>query len=121
MAYWIVEDHGFCGQYYRCSNCSNVWIDTYEDIPEDTCPKCGVSINKDKTKYIDKPKKNKTKTNTETCRCLKTEDYKEYWGQWIECDCGFTSNVEHAKYCGGCGKEIEVVGVKPSEWEGLSI
>lgn len=52
------------------------------------------------------------------CKCLKTEDYKEYWGQWIICECGFESNVEYAKYCGGCGKEIEVTGIKPSEWEG---
>ena len=57
MAYWIVEDHGFCGQYYRCSYSRNVWIDTYEDIPEGTCPKCGRPINEDKTKYVDKPKK----------------------------------------------------------------
>ena len=56
MAHWIVEDHGFCGKFYRCSNCRNVLIDTHEYIPENTCPKCGIHINKDKTKYIDKPK-----------------------------------------------------------------
>ncbi len=111
MAYWIVEDHGFCGLYYRCSNCRNVWIDTYEDIPKGTCPRCGCIINEDKTKYIDKPKKHKIETNTETCRCLETEFYDEYWGKWLECECGYTSNTASAKYCGGCGKKIEVIGV----------
>lgn len=76
MAYWIVEDHGFCGQHYRCSNCRNVWIDTYEDIPENACPKCGRPINQNKTKYIDKPKKHKTETNTDN-RCVRIFDLKQ--------------------------------------------
>lgn len=53
--------------------------------------------------------------NKETCKCLKTEFKDEYWGYWVECECGFTSNVEYATYCGGCGKKIEVVRTKTFE------
>ena len=47
----------------------------------------------------------------ETCRCLKTKSCDEYWGKWLECECGYTSNTTGAKYCGGCGKKIEVIGI----------
>lgn len=46
----------------------------------------------------------------EICKCFKSEDKDEYWGYWLECECGYNSNVEHATYCGGCGKKIEVIG-----------
>ena len=44
------------------------------------------------------------------CNCLETDDKYEYWGYWNVCECGF-NNIEGAKYCGGCGKKINVIGV----------
>lgn len=44
------------------------------------------------------------------CNYLETDDKYEYWGYWVVCECGF-NNVEGAKYCGGCGKKINIVGV----------
>lgn len=44
-------------------------------------------------------------------KCFKSVFKDEYWGYWLECECGYKSNVDGADYCGGCGKKIEVVGV----------
>lgn len=44
------------------------------------------------------------------CNCQRTEDMDEYYGYWIECECGFKSNTNGADYCGGCGKRIRVTG-----------
>lgn len=44
------------------------------------------------------------------CNCLETDDKYEYWGYWNICECGF-NNIEGAKYCGGCGKKINIVGI----------
>ena len=48
----------------------------------------------------------------ETCNGLKTEYQDEYWGYWIKCECGYGGNLDDAKYCGGCGKKIQIVGTK---------
>lgn len=58
MAHWIIDDHGFGGQYYRCSECGDSWCDIYDDhLSEDNCPSCGASIIHDETEYIEKKKK----------------------------------------------------------------
>lgn len=58
MAHWIIDDHGFGGQYYRCSECGKGWCDIYSDVSmEENCPNCGVSINEDENEYIEKKKK----------------------------------------------------------------
>lgn len=54
-----------------------------------------------KTVY-DQPKLNKYANCTLT-------GYDEYWGKWLECECGYKNNTDGAKYCGGCGKLIKVV------------
>ena len=48
--------------------------------------------------------------NAEFCDCFKSEDKDEYWGHWIKCECGYDANTTAAKFCGGCGKKINVVG-----------
>jgi len=54
MAHWIIEDYGFGGQIYRCSNCRESWNDLYYDIIlKDSCPACGEPINEDEDEYID--------------------------------------------------------------------
>ena len=61
MAHWIIEDHGFGGQYYRCSECRESWCDIYKDVSmEETCPHCGAPINEDENEYLE----NKTKLRT---------------------------------------------------------
>lgn len=47
---------------------------------------------------------------TNYCNCERTKDKDEYWGYWIECECGYKSNTDGATYCGGCGKRIRVIG-----------
>lgn len=44
------------------------------------------------------------------CKCMKTKDKDEYWGYWLECECGYKSNTDGATYCGGCGKKIKIIG-----------
>ena len=58
MAHWIIEDKGFGGQWFRCSECGYSYNDTYEDHAYDEpCPGCGAVINDDENEYIsNKPK-----------------------------------------------------------------
>lgn len=57
MAHWIIDDHGFGGQYYKCSECGDSWCDIYNDhLSDDNCPSCGAEINHDATEYIEKKK-----------------------------------------------------------------
>lgn len=54
MAHWIIEDMGFGGQCYTCSNCIETYLDTFKDVSgEDYCPNCGEHIDVDKTEYIE--------------------------------------------------------------------
>lgn len=48
----------------------------------------------------------------ESSQCYESDDKLEYWGFWIECECGYSRNTKGAKFCGGCGKKINVIGVK---------
>ena len=58
MAHWIIDDHGFGGQYYRCSECGESWCDIYSDVSmNENCPNCGAPMNEDETEYIEKKKK----------------------------------------------------------------
>ena len=58
MAHWIIEDYGFGGQIYRCSNCRNAWNDLYyDDILKDNCPECGEPIDEDANEYVEEVKK----------------------------------------------------------------
>lgn len=58
MAHWIIDDHGFGGVTYICSECRESWNDIYSDVSmEENCPNCGVSINNDENEYMEKKKK----------------------------------------------------------------
>lgn len=52
MAHWIIEDQGFVGTYYTCSECGEYFWDIFElpDISE--CPKCHAKMDKD-NEYIE--------------------------------------------------------------------
>lgn len=61
MAHWIIEDHGFGGQIYTCSECRESWNDIYSNVSMDeTCPNCGALINEDETEYIENNKRSKS-------------------------------------------------------------
>lgn len=48
MAHWIIIDHGFGGQDYRCSNCRSSWNTIFEDPGQwDKCPNCGEKMDED--------------------------------------------------------------------------
>ena len=47
---------------------------------------------------------------TNYCQCKQTKDKDEYWGYWVECECGYKLNITGATYCGGCGKRIQIIG-----------
>lgn len=60
MAHWIIEDHGFGGNYYRCSDCGEGFWDILDDVGgEDCCPKCGEPVDEDKNEYIEPHKTTK--------------------------------------------------------------
>lgn len=53
MAHWIIDDYGFGGTYYRCSNCGSVYNDIFEGMcGKEKCPECGSLINENKNVYM---------------------------------------------------------------------
>lgn len=45
LAHWLVEDHGFAGTTYTCSNCGEPFNDLFHRVYEfDKCPKCEALI-----------------------------------------------------------------------------
>ena len=62
MAHWIVEDRGFAGCWYTCSECGEVHNDLYdiEMSSYDCCPDCGAAIDEE-NEYVEEKSENKTK------------------------------------------------------------
>lgn len=59
MAHWIVDDQGFGGTYYKCSECKETWNDIYSNIPYcndfyEKCPNCGAPMDEDDVEYVEK-------------------------------------------------------------------
>lgn len=61
MAHWIIDDHGFGGQYYQCSECGT----TFYYAPDDICPHCGAEINDDENEYVEDAKNTSLTTTDE--------------------------------------------------------
>lgn len=54
MAHWIIEDRGFGGTDFTCSECKDVFNDIYHRICSDgPCPNCGAVMNEDEAVYLD--------------------------------------------------------------------
>ena len=56
MAHYIIDDWGFSGTYYRCSECGCVFWDILERIDHEQCPNCGELIDEDASVYMVKGK-----------------------------------------------------------------
>lgn len=61
MAHWIVNDQGFGGVFYKCSNCGE-----YEDKYKEKCSNCGAEMDEESV-YLDEIKPAKKKTDD---RCV---------------------------------------------------
>lgn len=53
MAHWIIEDKGFGGVVYKCSNCGESWNEYYSKFPKDHCVYCREDIDEDADEYIE--------------------------------------------------------------------
>lgn len=49
MAHWIIDDRGFGGLFYSCSNCKSMFSDLDRDDPGmwDKCEYCGAELDED--------------------------------------------------------------------------
>lgn len=56
-AHWIIENRGYSGSDYKCSECGVMWNDNYTNISmEEVCPNCGAVIDDDENEYIEHKK-----------------------------------------------------------------
>lgn len=75
MAHWVIEDQGFGGCWYRCSDCGDSFNDIYHDVSSiGPCPSCGASINTDENEYIEETKRSKKKVEDKPYYILLTEE-----------------------------------------------
>ncbi len=58
MAHWIIEDKGFGGCVFTCSNCKDSWNDIHHSgVGQwDKCPSCHEKMDHDKDEYVDEKK-----------------------------------------------------------------
>ena len=52
MAHWIIDDRGFGGVTYTCSNCWDIWCDLFDDHSLDHCDTCGEPIDEEASVYV---------------------------------------------------------------------
>lgn len=129
MAHWIIEDKGFGGVVYRCSNCREAWDDYYSKFPKNYCRCCGEEIDEDANEYIEDLKKTgvvgkwegipvvsvpaliewlsgEKYTNIDEISDSMTEEF-EREHQWeLSRNCFINKVIEHLEQCvGGTTKE----------------
>ena len=53
MAHWIIDDHGFGGTFYTCSECGKLYWDIHDDGGGgEECPYCSSSMDTDANVYM---------------------------------------------------------------------
>ena len=52
MAHYIIDDRGFGGTWYKCSNCGESFWDILEHVDLYECPACGEEIDPDENEYV---------------------------------------------------------------------
>lgn len=60
MAHWIIEDMGFVGTNYTCSECGKMYNDIFTEIDIDgDCPGCGAHMDEDEAEaeYVEETSK----------------------------------------------------------------
>lgn len=59
MAHWIIEDKGFGGQVFQCSNCGDLWNDIFHSEVGcwDKCPSCGEEMDEEREYVEENPLK----------------------------------------------------------------
>lgn len=58
MAHWIIEDKGFGGSWYECSECHASYCDLYDNAAGgEKCPKCSADMDLDSNEYVDEKEK----------------------------------------------------------------
>ena len=58
MAHWIIEDKGFGGSWYECSECHASYCDLYDNAAGgERCPKCSADMDLDSNEYVDEKEK----------------------------------------------------------------
>ena len=53
MAHWTIDDHGFGGSFYTCSECGHTFCDIFSDMCDTgQCPNCDILMDEDATVYM---------------------------------------------------------------------
>lgn len=103
MAHWIIEDKGFGGVVYRCSNCRESWNDYYSKFPKDYCRCCGEDIDEDANEYIEELKKTRIIGKWEGIPVVKKVE-----AEWIMVIDDFEDGKGNREYphCTNCNKGV---------------
>lgn len=93
MAHWIIDDHGFAGIDYTCSECGNIFNNLYTDISSgDNCPYCHTHMDENETNLINEllhfAKSNNllfecTLDTKVECYVFRFRNQKQTWGRSI--------------------------------------
>ena len=53
MAHWKIEDYGFGGSTYTCSECGFLFNDLFHQYDTDYCPNCKEYMEEDEAEYME--------------------------------------------------------------------
>ena len=100
MAHWIIEDKGFGGVVYTCSNCRETWNDYYSKFPKDYCCWCGENIDEDANEYIEELNKG--------CSVCGSDYNQEIICTIVRYHTSETtsSKIIETKFCPNCGRRL---------------
>ncbi len=87
MAYWIIEDHGFGGSTYRCSECRDSWNDIYRDVSRESyCPSCKAEMNEESI-CVEKQEPIKVRVSVVKCKnCARYDELTSTCGRYKASD-----------------------------------
>lgn len=113
MAHWIIDDKGFGGTTYTCSDCECAFNDLFWDICSTSdCPECGAVMTEDDNVYVKYEKHSRASHVSEYARPPLYLCDRKACG--ITCSyptCKHTTDIRHAK-------NFKTIGVDFWEKEG---
>lgn len=75
MAHWIIDDRGFGGCWYECSNCGRSWNNIFENPGMwNECHGCGEKMDEDETQYIENNKQSINQVMTQAIKTVRELD-----------------------------------------------